>query len=965
MHAKAIGLLSAQLSLGHLIPSPHILSTCAYWFQLIMLANLFNKNISSSPIESPSQFQTSPLSLNGNIDVESLNSKKVNNVALFGAKDVMSFKFDKSDFRILVLQDTGNILSTDRYFVLYDSDSERLRDRNRTNKAINMTTRVRHEPVCDPKEVRKIAQYLFGSSFQGETKQTSRIHCEPQDLGNDLKNKTLAVRTYHFDANFEESLLEMKRRASATSANDPVPSYKVPSKYSSTPEFRTDVFSPADKSLSWNIEPSTKIEYDFSSKNNTPIGICIILPFTSHVLGETLGANHQEFEKWLYELQDLTLKYLKKYYSLQVENKNITKFKPRYFKVDHFARNKIHFNKFILQSNFESEKVFQNYYLRINIFLNTPRIISGIINLEKILQVTDNQLKSQLCKEIRHWLTIHESQNKSLSSRFLATVLALIHPIRHQLVENRPADRKKQVIRVVFSAQNDVVINSLLFIISCFLPDVVFKYSVLEEQEFTHLQQFKKRHGEAMSSDSAKEFGKTSDSSFVDKDTSFDKDLSLETTFPQPRKPELHIEPSHVSHSRSSSIVKPGTPSYTPISPLLSKTRGLALSSPKSIPMTLTNTFDCLSVYSSSDASSLKSFADYDFPVRSGSISSGRMNSRSSSFIGEDAKDTRKKLIKTFSVADLTLKSIRSRRTKALELMKRSSTSINKINIKPRVSEFSHRVVAVENKHGTRNYIKNVMFNCKFTTLYDAATKGLEVKGDVDFDDYDSAFDYTADPEESPYVNNDYSRLEDRYGKIVIPSVPIRLPPLVGVSPDFIPEFTIQAVRKDDNLKSLIFTAMKQDLFHNLYIDKCVKSNLEESYTISRTLYINSTTREINDFEILLKPFDHDVPSIVDIPATLHGRNSSVFSISSSGSPASSYSGSPSVTASSLLGIFDFNSSHLTNNNPFAFEGNDFVLMGNRVVDSLGKLYCKNMSSGISEMEAALNGLANLHDIEE
>lgn len=1235
-----------------------------------MLASLFNKSISSSPIELPSLYSVSPLSLS-NTESDIIVHQKLNNFPLYGTNEVLHFAFDKNDFRILVLEDTGNILSNDRYYVLYDSEIEKnkfLDDRK--NSSLSRAQQQRfHENLYDTKEIKLIAQYLFGSSFQGELKQTSRIHSEPEDLRKSLKNKTLVVRTYHFDANFEDTLLASKKKPQAPTpspSTSPIIKTNVP-----VPEFRTDIFddtksspgsgassysrlqklqycgnSPVDdavdneKAHGWTAEPATKIDHDFSSKNNTPIGICIVLPFSSEELTQTIGANYQEFDKWLYEIQDLTLKYLKKYYALQVEGnmkettkaglassiipksffgtqlskyqkepsessldagsiktrnkKSNSKSKFRFFKVDNAQRNKIHFNRLLLQTNFETEKVFLNYFHRINIFLNTPRIITGITSLEKLLKINllasntnttssnsspktsnkkpKNILFLQFCKEIRHWLTIHDSMYSAKSgAKFLPTLLALLYPLRQHLIESKPANKKTKIVRVVFAAQNDVVINSLLSILSNFLPDVIFKYDILSESEYNGLKDtLIKEESSTLtkpnlnSKSSVHQLSTTASNNSQYDDThtvnSAPPPTDLKSGIPEEAvdtsSDSIEIRPlgkknlppldlsktesriseaaSEYSRSDSRSSSRPHTPyllhNFAPPSPIISKNRGLALSSPKSIPITQTSTYDSFSAYSSqSESSSYKSLNDFEnfsYFVRSGSISSNNNNcfpsnprsglnsSRSSSFVqhnedetrlpkffsGSSNEPTRRRLQKTLSVTDLTQKSIRASNSSAskaklfskkIDLIKRTPTAILKINfqkysclnnlkstdngnLKPSYSRanssdgvsvqsfqtndqeegFStildiskprrngkedklNRMVLLENSKSMKNYIHDIMVKQNIDSRYDSHTSVLNVSFDTKSllrDEYDDAYVYNQTDVANDAAGNYESELSKKYlnndalyGRITVPGSEIDLPPLVGISMDFIPEFTIQAVKKSENIKQLIVTAMKHDLFHNEYIDKCVSgSNVSQNEldldfgtdkkSITKTIFVNLATREINEFEIVLKQNSQDKPgkydtslathkhsepiisssslassgittpeqeinsynSVINIPklnmsignqgSGSHVRHSSIFSMSSlsSSSPGSSshysQSSSPIKASPSILNLFDFSNNYLTNNNPFTFQGKDFVLMGNKVFDEQGKLCAKDLQSLIQEMETILNVFANVHD---
>lgn len=550
-----------------------------------MLASLLKK-AKSSPVEQISAYSASSLNLEPTDLNEIINQRqKSNNFPLLGTTDVHHFKFSKLNFRILVLEDTGNLLSYDRYYVLYDSDIENRRQAIVSLSSCSSKNSRNEGKMYNQKEIKQLAQYLFGSGFQGELKQTSRIHCEPKDLGNNFKNKTLVVRTYHFDANFEYSQMKKtlrldiddnfnnyhsnfhltQRNASLSSKGNTVKSVTklnvdndpnlISIHNSASPshaDFHPNISSIAaqdkkskhignhidndDDIKNWDIEPSTKIDFDFGSKNNTPIGICIVLPFSSDELFQTVGTNYAEFEKWLYEIQDLTLKYLKNYFHLQAEysldnsnysmygnfsssssvteDKNLTDQQKqnmkmhanRYFKVDNKQLKKIHFNKLLLQKNFEHECVFNNYYNRINIFMNTPRIITGITHLEKNLKLhflkdsetlgnlldsstnLDAILYKGLCKEIREWLAIQDLSNTNHESYFLATLLSLLLPIRKKLVNGKPADKKKQVVRLILAGNNDTVSYRLLSILSCFLPDVIFKFDILNEKEFDKIR---------------------------------------------------------------------------------------------------------------------------------------------------------------------------------------------------------------------------------------------------------------------------------------------------------------------------------------------------------------------------------------------------------------------------------------------------------------------------------------------
>ncbi|GMM34297.1 hypothetical protein DASC09_016220 [Saccharomycopsis crataegensis] len=1163
-----------------------------------MLASLFNKGV-SSPIESPSLYSASPLSL-VNTESDNISKEKVNNFPLYGSNDISHFNFDKNDFRILVLEDTGHLYSTDRYYVLYDSDlekaklkakkaqhdrelsgrtrpdnnSRKLNDSQRNKKPVEAIEDLARQHFYDKSDIRVIAGYLFGSSFKAKSKQTSRIHCEPQDkkLNKKLRNKTLAVRAYHFDANFEDSLINRQK----TGASDVINASSQSLKASSSLNFNTDIFDRNKSAQSlhtepqaitqnditeemWTADPATKIDHDFGSKNNTPIGICIVLPFSAKEFTQTVGANFQDFENWLYELQDLTLKYLKRYYSRQVSSsgaktKHLLKpdswygnnDKPKstnnrsheYFMVDDIQGNKIYFNEYILQDQFESESVFLNYYHRINFFMNTPRVITGMPTFEKLLkfnfipQATSTTSPKSLvkkpskrllfllfCKEVRNWLTIHDSVGDK-SCKFLSTLLSLIYPIREQLVNSRPSNKKRKIIRLVFYSESDPVINSLMNILSCFLPDVIFHYDVLTETEFNNSKSnFQNKlcekksnsepsqklkswpasnttHSKTLSISDPKQQKIPEDESAVD--TSYESiDGGTQRPTVKNTLPSLDLSAIDKFDAETKQNSRPTTPyPYNlPPSPVISKiSKGLRLSSPKSIPTAQASTYDTISVYSSqSENSSYKSdFDQFSYFPRSNSITSNnnmiiqpssRITSRSSSFIQHEddlisrMREPRRRLVKTISVADLTQKSIRASNSslnkgrlfsKKMDLLQRTPTALLNINAKkystlseqsgtsagknenenkPDFSSLniskirntknvndSNKIVALENERFMKDYIYDMMLGPQIETDIDLELGVLAVDAEGersqiineyseeylyednnDFeislpgDQKDGALEYEMNSEK--YLN------DDEFGKIILPSSEIYLPPLVGASREFIPEFTVQTLKKNDNIKASIIDAMKKDLFHNNFIDKCYdnpsychEGDPTGKRSITKTYYVNLMTREIQEFEIILKiPVakqakivpnnDSTTPKGISVGLTqtesnllneglgvyggfnensfspvanlsrsinTHLRHSSVFSMSSTSSSSASssphQSPSPIRSSASILSLFDFGNSYLTNNNPFNFQDKDFVLIGNRIMDEQGRLCSKELQGSINEMDLILNIIANYQD---
>lgn len=817
---------------------------------------------------------------------------------LHGSSNVSYTHFPKSEFRILVIQDTGDVLN--RFLALYDLRLEQESSKQSGYK----------------KEIETIAHYLFGLLFQTELKQTLRIHCEPS--AKLLANKTLVIRTYHFNANYEDALIKKGSNASPKAA---------PQKYRArkTPNGGLDV--------SWTAFPATKIDHDFGASGNLPIAICFILPFDSHQMPSTVGSNFQEFEKWLYEVQDLTLKYLKKYYYDQAVAKSTMK----NFTVDSVMANKIHFRRLILQPVFLAEKVLTNYYNRLRIFLNSPRLVTGLLRFEALTS-SKNQVYQALCREVRNWMVVHDSGRYSKDRlSFLAQLLGVIYPLRYEF--GSPSDKRKRVLRLVFHEENEAVITCLMTIIAAFLPDWVLKYERLTDEQFRVSQN-------RIAIKGPRNIGHKLQ--ILDLSTySLDESALRSPTSAKRGDGEL---PERLELPRT--LLK----SSQRLNPLW---LGRVISSPKAIPTNQAALVNSnAEIISVSESSLVASCALDEFSVGKASFLeeyTPQKSSRSSSFLQDSDFFGERKLSRNLSIADLTQKSIRGGsafKSSQTRMFQRTPTLISSIKgnlvgrLQNTVSGLSMNekaknvhIVAVENP----KRIKQEMYQLMYEEVDYQAVSGGAVE--VFVEGVSQSFDgEKADDMEyvCESVNSENRILKEVLGlpeehryKVHVPSSDIHLPPIVGQVLDFIPEFAIQTV-KSPLERNTVYDIIKQDLFHNQYIDELLEQGDAKGTPVSTLFYVDLYSQEILKYEVQYDGESDSIPeeasSSSSLPLVSFSKDiltalpakTEIFRQSPALSILSSLS---SPLRSSLASLWDRGGS-------FSFEGKDFMVGVNRVIKS-------------------------------
>ncbi|SGZ56707.1 CIC11C00000002672 [Sungouiella intermedia] len=428
--------------------------------------------------------------------------------------------FNPRRFRLLVCQDGGNLRSKQ---VLYDSAADLLTSspvltpgvspatsapvpcgtsdsqlsskvaslsllRNSSVVKLNAPTQMGSKNILLSKQlynVNEINDYMFGRGLPtNESCTATKIHMLPQV--NLVYGPYLAILVTRLFLIVDPSSSYAETNVSSIYDRSWHPAPAVPTKeafFSYSGNFCKTPGTPAEGSM------ASRSSYH----SRFAIGIVIPLESADQTAEDVLGSNLDAIAHHLVILQKVVLKKL----ILCLKYSTVNGVCP------YINNRRIQFPQNILRSDAELltqlNKLVKLFYFNTNV----PRLINTNSLIRYSIENTDSKLKPYLLNwalEVVNWLEFKDGRNVSafhpngynanyinhytrqtdvsgLSSTFLASLLALLVPLRHLLgsnpmsVDPRPMATSKEITRVVVMTGNSAVAKKLIFILNGIIPD--------------------------------------------------------------------------------------------------------------------------------------------------------------------------------------------------------------------------------------------------------------------------------------------------------------------------------------------------------------------------------------------------------------------------------------------------------------------------------------------------------------
>lgn len=476
--------------------------------------------------------------------------------------------------------------------------------------------------------------------------------------------------------------------------------------------------------------------------------------------------------------------------------------------MNHIINKRIQFTPLILANDID----LNNHFIKLVKLINYDSNIPKLVNSNSLINLRHNSMMMNWTAEILNWLEF-----KDESYKFLACLLALIIPLRKQLLEspihydwnNRD---HKEITRIVIMTGNILVAKKLVFILNGLIPDDK-AYYLLSHKGDLNMQHIDIEHTIA----DLEEIN-------LEKQINLDKDIETATILDEVIEKD-DIEPANKELSKNQSAV------YMPVAikPIPIKGRGsfsssensystamgweipgkattsTSVNSLKKIPMNRSlNRSSSMAYLSSSLNSSLSSTSNYSLSKLGGSFIEKWRNSFNNSlgmnFDSADKSPVRKTSIQilrnpspAIEVEEFKLPTPRSEHAKMpLTLVDR------KKNILLATGTCKKKVIDIMNQE---------LFEMTFVD----ETGTIEIK----------SVDCSTTPSSATLV------------------------PVVPYTDEFRPEFTLQSCAMNPRLEQQIISSMKNDLL--FYQNNCDIKNVS-----SKTILVSLRAREIKTIQLQL-----------------------------------------------------------------------------------------------------------------
>lgn len=424
-----------------------------------MLGRLFKQN-SSASLNKDAQTSTSTPASNMNSFEDHYTRDILYGV---GNKSILSpFELQNKCFRIIVSQDGGSIRSKQVLFdTSLDEKSTTLNSGNgnvKQNLLRNMApSKLYHHP-------NEINDYMFGGGLpSNELQSITKIHLLPVVNSPNANYRSVLITRLFLISDIDAEI--------TFNNSDWSPKPTLPINHSKIS------FSTNGVTNETNSNTSSSNKHSISSR----FAIGLVIPIDDNHITDIISNNWHEICQYLIILQKVVYKKILSLLNRPNENFIINK--------------RIQFPSYILSNDLDLNNNLLKLIKLINYNANIPKLMNSNALMRLSLMQNSNEESSKYSPMVVNWvleiLNWLEFKELNESSKFLASLLALIIPYRFLLTE-KPFNHNyfsdsKEITRIVVMTGNPMVAKKLVFILNGLIPDYdmfqLLKLSTVEKND--------------------------------------------------------------------------------------------------------------------------------------------------------------------------------------------------------------------------------------------------------------------------------------------------------------------------------------------------------------------------------------------------------------------------------------------------------------------------------------------------